>query len=180
MLIAKEKRNSNIAEYLLYMWQVEDLIRAHRFNMDHIEQNLISQYQQPDRVKNEIRDWFANLMLMMYREGIVEKGHLSFLNTLVSDLNDAHLRLLGSETEVQYHRLYNAAHENIAEFRKKQSSQELNDVETCLTGLYGLLLLRLRKQPISRDTEQAMATFSKLLSVLSRAFLESERGEREW
>ena len=47
MLIAQEKRKTNIAEYILYMWQVEDLIRAHQFNMDLIEQNLISQYAQP-------------------------------------------------------------------------------------------------------------------------------------
>ena len=26
MIIAKEKRENNIAEYLLYMWQVEDLL----------------------------------------------------------------------------------------------------------------------------------------------------------
>ncbi|MBR2242341.1 MAG: DUF4924 family protein, partial [Prevotella sp.] len=28
MYIAKELRKKNIAEYLLYMWQVEDLLRA--------------------------------------------------------------------------------------------------------------------------------------------------------
>ena len=76
MLIAQEKRKTNIAEYILYMWQVEDLIRAHQFNIDLIEHNLISQYAQPAKIKNDIRDWYANLMLMMYREGIREKGHL--------------------------------------------------------------------------------------------------------
>ena len=28
MYIASQKRKENIAEYLLYMWQIEDLIRA--------------------------------------------------------------------------------------------------------------------------------------------------------
>ena len=28
MIIAQKKRKENIAEYLLYMWQIEDLIRA--------------------------------------------------------------------------------------------------------------------------------------------------------
>ena len=30
MLIAREKRKSNVAEYILYMWQVEDLLRLIR------------------------------------------------------------------------------------------------------------------------------------------------------
>jgi len=33
---------------------------------------------------------FANLMLMMYREGIREKGHLSILKTLVEEITDLH------------------------------------------------------------------------------------------
>ncbi|WP_347164130.1 DUF4924 family protein, partial [Parabacteroides merdae] len=36
MIIARRKRKENIAEYLLYMWQVEDLIRANNFDMDSI------------------------------------------------------------------------------------------------------------------------------------------------
>ena len=87
------------------MWQVEDLIRAHHFNMDLIEENLISQYAHSEKIKNDIRDWYANLMLMMYREGIRERGHLSFLKTLVADLNDFHIRLLRHPDEEKYREL---------------------------------------------------------------------------
>jgi len=179
MLIAKEKRNKNIAEYLLYMWQVEDLIRAHRFNMDLIEQNLISQYSQPARVINDVRDWYANLMLMMYREGILEKGHLSILNSLLADMQDMHIRLMKDPDERAYKDIYHVALPNIQAFRGKHPDQGMNDVETCLNALYGLLLLRLKKQAISRETEAAMSTFSKLLALLSHKYLEAERGERE-
>ena len=34
MIIAKQKRKENISEYLLYMWQVEDLIRANHLDME--------------------------------------------------------------------------------------------------------------------------------------------------
>ena len=34
MIIAKQKRRENIAEYVLYMWQLEDLIRAYNFDID--------------------------------------------------------------------------------------------------------------------------------------------------
>lgn len=177
MLIAQEKRKTNIAEYILYMWQVEDLIRAHGFNMDLIEQNLISQYSQPARIKNEVRDWYANLMLMMYQEGIREKGHLSILKTLIAEITDLHIRLLHSENG--YREIFGEASRNIAEFRKKLADPAAGDIETCLNALYGLLLLRLKKQAVSRETEIAMASFSKLLARLSQIFLEVERGERE-
>src|SRR5512138_2788427 len=102
MLIAQEKRKTNIAEYILYMWQVEDLIRAYGFNIDDIEKNLISQYTQSSRVKNDVRDWYANLMLMMYQEGIRDKGHLSFLKTLLDEITDLHVRLINMEGQHEY------------------------------------------------------------------------------
>ena len=43
MIVAKQKRKENIAEYLLYMWQVEDLIRANQFDIDSIRRNVIAQ-----------------------------------------------------------------------------------------------------------------------------------------
>ena len=51
MIIAKRKRKENIAEYLLYMWQVEDLIRANKFDMDSIRRTVIAHYAQPAAVK---------------------------------------------------------------------------------------------------------------------------------
>ena len=41
MYIASKKRKENIAEYLLYMWQIEDLIRAYGLDIDRIRQNVI-------------------------------------------------------------------------------------------------------------------------------------------
>lgn len=179
MLIAQEKRKTNIAEYILYMWQVEDLIRAHQFNIDLIEKNLISQYSQPAKIKNDVRDWYANLMLMMYREGVREKGHLSILTTLVAELTDLHVRLINQEDQSDYQELYRKAAGYIEEFRRKSARPEAGDVETTLNALYGLLLLRLKKQAVSRETEIAMSSFSKLLAMLSLIFLQVERGERE-
>ena len=42
MIIAQQKRNENIAEYLLYMWQIEDILRAYHLDINLIELNLIS------------------------------------------------------------------------------------------------------------------------------------------
>ena len=168
-----------MAEYILYMWQVEDLIRAHHFNMDLIEENLISQYAHSEKIKNDIRDWYANLMLMMYREGIRERGHISFLRTLIAEMNDFHIRLLNDPHERLYGELYQMAEANIDAFRRKLADPQTSDIETCMNALYGLLLLRLKKQKVHRETEEAMSTFSQMMAVLSRKYLEAERGERE-
>ena len=42
MKIAQQLKEKNIAEYLIYMWQVEDLIRANGCDLDRVEQNIIA------------------------------------------------------------------------------------------------------------------------------------------
>ncbi len=54
MLIAREKRKTNIAEYILYMWEIEDLIRANGFDIDKIDRNIIRRFVQPSA--NQKRD----------------------------------------------------------------------------------------------------------------------------
>jgi hypothetical protein len=179
MLIAREKRKTNIAEYILYMWQVEDLIRAYQFNINEIEEHLISQYAQSAKVKNDVRDWFADLILMMHQEGIRKKGHLSFLKTLMDEITDLHIRLLNLEGQHEYQQAYHHAASYLDDFRKRTSDYDAGDIESSLNALYGLLLLRLKKQQVSRETELAMASFSKLMALLSHIFLQVERGERE-
>ena len=58
MIIARQKRKENICEYLLYMWQVEDLIRANHFDMEEIRRNVLSRYQQPEETMREIEQWY--------------------------------------------------------------------------------------------------------------------------
>ena len=101
------------------------------------------------------------------------------LTTLVEELTDLHIRLLSREDETGYHDIVMKASVNLEEFRKKSGNHAAGDVETSLNALYGLLLLRLKKQTISRETEHAMATFSRLLAMLSQIFLAVERGEME-
>ena len=57
MIIAQQKRKENIAEYLLYMWQVEDLLRACDLDDDRIDQLLVSRFKSivPDEQLPAIR-----------------------------------------------------------------------------------------------------------------------------
>ena len=68
MFTAKQKRKENIAEYILYLFQVEDLIRACDLDMEIIDKQLIPQYKTDTNTSTEISAWYKNLVLMMKKE----------------------------------------------------------------------------------------------------------------
>ena len=47
--IARQLKEKNIAEYLIYMWQEEDLIRANHGELEEIEANVIARYPEDQR-----------------------------------------------------------------------------------------------------------------------------------
>ena len=177
MIIAQEKRKSNIAEFILYMWQVEDLIRSLQFDIHRIDETVIRKFSLPDETIAEIRTWYNNLVTLMIEERIQQKGHITFLNQLIRVLNDLHLRLLQSEKEKKYQEIYLAARDNIREFMEKSPETFSSEIEACLTGLYGTLMLRLQQSEISEDTQKAMGSFSNLLAALSIRFREEEENQ---
>jgi len=168
MLIAKQKKEENIAEYLLYMWQIEDIIRAYHLDIEVIQKNIIEQFNSNEETKKEIREWYENLIQMMQLENIQEKGHLQINKNIVSDLNDLHLELLQDPKEIQYNALFFKTLPFLVEFRNKtKAGTETDDIELALNALYGILLLRLQKKEISKETMQAVEQIGKLLVNLS-------------
>lgn len=178
MIVAQEKRKKNIAEYILYLWQVEDLIRAMQMDMTAIENTLISQYTVDDQTKNEIRTWYSNLVLMMEKEQKQKSGHLQFLINLVSDLNRFHIALNSQEIEPQYTQLYNEIISDIQLVRQKSKNQH-NDVEIALNTLYLLIMLKMKEEQISEGTQEAVMKFGNFLGYLSKLYQTYESGELE-
>ena len=179
MIIAQEKRKNNIAEYILYMWEIEDLIRANGFNIDKIDRNIIRRFVQPKQIKKEIRSWHKGLINMMIREGLREKGHLAFIMQIINKMNDLHLRLLNTLEQTQYNQKYRLAQPHIEEFKKKSKKLIDNDIEVCFIGLYFLLLMRLEGIEVNPDTKTAFATFSQLLANLAAIYKKVEDGKME-
>ena len=103
MIVARQKKKENIAEYLLYMWQIEDIIRACGGNIDVIQKQIIDGYRgQSPETMNAIREWYENLCEMMRLEGVMEKGHLQINKNVILDLSDLHQQLLKSPREPFY------------------------------------------------------------------------------
>ena len=174
MITARQKRKENIFEYLIYMWQVEDLIRAYHFNMDEIEERVIAQYDQPEDVKRKIRVWYQELIEMMRGEGVMEKGHIQINKNVIAELTDLHLQLLKAPQENIYGSLYYKTLPAIVQLRSKSGGSDISEIETCFTAVYGFLLLKMQGKEISSETTDSVKQISTLLTFLAARFHEKE------
>ena len=168
MITASAKKKENIAEYLLYMWQIEDLIRANNLDIDKIQENIIDKYTDlSDHQRKEMRDWYDSLIDMMRREDVKEKGHLQINKNVILALDDLHRKLLANSKFASYSSQFYHTLPIIVELRAKAGENKVDEIETCFNALYGILLLRLQGKEISEETLQAANQISKFLAVLA-------------
>ena len=174
MFIAKELRKKSIAEYLLYMWQIEDIIRAMGCSLPLIRKAYISKFTDyTDEQKEDEIDWFGNLVRMMNEEGKRDQGHLNINDIVVRDLVDLHQRLLQSNKFPIYNAEYYKVLPFIVELRGK-GDKNISEIETCLDALYGIMMLRMQKKEISPETEHAIKEILTFIGMLSDYYLKNE------
>lgn len=196
MFVAKKLRKKSISEYLLYMWQVEDIIRAFGCSLPAIEKNYISKFDYTDEQKEEETDWYGNLVRMMNAEGKREQGHLQINQVVMDDLVDLHKRLLDSNRYPFYSAEYYKVLPFIVEIRSKNKRAEAkmkeegsteaplieadeneSEIETCFDVLYGIMLLRLQKKPITPETEHAVKEITTFIGMLSDYYQQDKEGK---
>ncbi len=167
MFIAEKLRKENIAEYLLYMWQVEDTIRAFGCSLSRIQHEYIETFDYTDEQKEDETDWFGYLIRMMNQEGCREKGHLQINKVTLQQLEELHIQLTNSTKFPFYTSEYYKVLPYIVELRNRGVNKEENEIETCFNSLYGVMMLRLRQKEISPDTQHAIKEISRLVGMLS-------------
>jgi len=177
MIIARQKKKDNIAEYLLYMWQVEDLIRANNFDMEAICRTVVAHYNQPEEVKEEIALWYKELIEMMRSEGVMEKGHIQLNQNVIIALTDLHLRLLKSSEEMVYGAAYYKTLPYIVQLRSKAGGETVSELETCFTALYGYLMLKMQQKEITGETTEAIKQIYSFLALLAEKYKADIIGE---
>lgn len=171
MIIAREKRKTNIAEYILYMWQVEDTIRAFDFDTDKLYQSIFGNAELSEDQSVEIKEWYENLAEMMRIEKVENKGHIQVVKNIVNEVNELHLSLLYDKKDPRYVQMISKYANNFVVFRQKSGvGNDISDVELALNGLYGVLMLKLQKKEISKYTLSAMESFSQVLAYLSAMY----------
>lgn len=178
MYIASTKRKENIAEYLLYMWQIEDIIRAIGLDLDKIKSSMIdTQTQLDDTQKRQLAEWYESLIDMMRREDVVKSGHLQLNKNILIQLVELHSALLKDPRFPEYTKKFYEALPYIVELRGKAGEDRKGEIETCFNALYGMLMLRLQKREVSAETMDAINKISSFIALLSHYFHLDEKEE---
>jgi hypothetical protein len=177
MFIANEKQQQNIAEYILYIFQIEDVLRACHFDRDTIRQNIVLPQAKSEALVEEAMLWYDDIIKEMKSRGLEKKGHLYRVSEVMMELVYLHSTLLDVLKDQKYIDLHERAKPHIEDFRKKSNIGNLQDVDVCFHALYMKLLMRLKKQEISVETEEAFDHMRILLAYLSRAYHRMKNGE---
>ena len=153
------------------MWQVEDLIRAYGCSLSRIKNEYVSQFSDyTDEQRSELVDWYGDLIRMINQEGKREKGHLQINQIVVQDVSDLHAQLLQSSKFPFYNAEYYKVLPFIVELRNR-GSKDVGEIETCLNALYGTMMLRLQKKPISPETAHAVKEITTFIGMLSDYYI---------
>lgn len=171
MINASQKKKENIAEYLLYMWQIEDMIRAFGLDIDRIQANIVDKHEGlSEEQRKEMTEWYESLIDMMRREGVAEKGHLQLNKNVIISLDDLNARLLKDPKYAKYSAEYYKVLPLIVELRAKSGENKSGELETLFNFLYGILMLRIQGKEISKETLDAAKEVSHFLGTLAQYY----------
>lgn len=174
MFTAKQKRRENIAEYILYLWQIEDLLRALEFNEEKIHNTLVKPLNIDDSQKQVLLFWYIDMVNLLKSEAKAEHGHLEHTLHLIGELNDLHLMLLKSDAGKDYIPLFLELAPHIDALKKGQKEESSNDIELCFKALYGAMLQHMKQDKFNKDV---LELISPVIAMLSYIFLKVEKGE---
>lgn len=178
MLIAQQKRRENIAEYILYLWQLEDLLRALKFSPEAIYTALVEPNECDENRKQQIFMWYMSLANLLREEGKAEQGHLSHTLHLISDLENLHLQLLELPVGQQYKALWEPLKEELPRLRIVLARDGVGDMELCFRALYATMLYRIKGDESKQGAiEDVVGLISPAVALLAQLYGQVECGE---
>lgn len=180
MLIAQQKLKENIAEYIIYMYQIEDIVRAYNFDLEEIIEHYVRPQLPDDSFISSYRKWYSDIINQMKYQKIEKVGHLHDLKDIMVEISYLHNSILNVTNEEKYKGVYERAVPNIEEFKNKSNLKDKNHVEIIFHALYMKLLLKLKKQEISPETEEAFDTMRVMAAYLSRAYHQMKNGSMDF
>lgn len=180
MKIAEQKLKENIAEYILYMYQIEDVIRAYQFDLNVIIENYVKPQLPDDSFLSMYSKWYEDLIYKMQSQKILKSGHLFEVNEVMVEISYLHSTLLNVVNDEKYKVLFETALPNIEEFKDKSNLKDKNQIEIAFHALYMKLLLRLQKKEISAESEEAFDSMRILLAYLANAYRKMKSGDMDF
>lgn len=180
MLTAKKKRRENIAEYILYLWQLEDMLRALELSPEKIYSTLVEPHRElDDEQRQSLFFWYMDMVNLLRTEGKEKTGHLEHTLHLIADLNDLHLHLLQAPVgrEQGYVKVFEALAPELPRLKmaiardSSMAADEISDMEACFRALYLAMLYRLQGatagEQKTQTTEAAERYIRDVLEVVS-------------
>lgn len=180
MLNAEKSKQENIAEYIIYMYQIEDLIRACNFDIELIMESIVRPQLPDDSFAGQYRSWYEGLIRDMKNQGIDKVGHLGDLREILLEISYLHTTLLNVTQDDKYRDVYERATPFIEEFKQRSNLKDKNHIEIAFHALYMKLLLRLQKKEISAETEEAFDAMRVMLAYLGRAYHKMKSGDLDF
>lgn len=165
MNVAETKKRNNISEYIIHMYQTEDLIRAFDFDIDQIKEYVLKHIPGDEAQQAELTSWYSDLLEQMKKENLVEQGHLSFVQQYVQELSDLKDALLKEDND--FIKTYENTKPHIKEMMDLSKGLITSDIQICLNGVYGLLLSRIQGRQVPEDIMDSLEKFGDVLSHLS-------------
>ncbi|MDR2936815.1 MAG: DUF4924 family protein [Rikenellaceae bacterium] len=177
MVIAKLKRRENIAEYILYLWQLEDLFRALQFSPEAIFSQLAAPMQADDETKQEVFLWYMELIDLLKAEGKEVHGHLEHTLHLIGSLQELHEALLALPAGAEYRKVFTPLASELPALKARLGRAEMSDIEFCLRALYSVMLYRIKGDEAHREyVDDVMTLVSPAIALLTKLNREIEEG----
>ena len=176
MDIARQKRDENIAEYILYIWQLEDLLRALRLDPRAVHETLVAPRDASDEWRRAALEWYMDIADLLAKEGKTEGGHLDHTLHLIGEVGDLHLMLLEQPVGRKYRELFTRLSPSLPALRTVLGRDDVSDIELCFRALYAAMLYRI-KGVHAEISDDVIALVSPVVATLADMYHRVERGE---
>jgi hypothetical protein len=176
MDIAQSRRKENIAEYILYLWQIEDLLRALQFSPEAIYSQFVAPRNLPEQQQNIMLLWYMDIVGLLREEGKEQSGHLNHTLHLIADMHNLHLQLMELPVGAHYRQTFSALAPLLPTLRTTLGNREMNDTEICFRALYATMLYRIKGGGEKAITD-TLEYVSPVIAELSAMYKKVEQGE---
>jgi|GEM_PF-167677 len=170
-------QNENVAEYLLYIFQIEALVRTINLDITRLEHELLAPaFTDPSQLEHQL-SWYRTIVAEMQQRGLQKEGHLDQVEEILMELIYLHNTLLTILNDDNYKGFCEHAHDALQAFKVKSNMATRHDIEVLLHAMFMKLQLKMKKQEISAETEAAFDLFRIQLAYLSKNYKRMKAGE---
>ena len=178
MDIAQSKRKENIAEYILYLWQIEDLLRALQFSPEAIYSQLVAPRQIEEEQKHVYLLWYMDIVNLLKKEDKEVSGHLEHTLHLIGDMHNLHLQLMQNPVGEHYRTTFARLAPQLPMLRTLVKKEDVCDTEICFRALYAAMLYRIKgDQKRAEAINDTIELVSPVVAELAALYGKVERGE---